>query len=92
MLHTLFYLVLPFQDKGRALAISTACQRLFQHLFEFRKRSLSACGLTTVEAVESHLIETFLTLMLKLSLDDFKPIFYRLFNLSYSGELRMLLT
>ena len=91
-----FYCIISylFQDKARALAISAPCLRLFQHLFKFRQHDLAGKDLTSVdscknvEIVESHFIETFLTLMLKLSLDDFKPIFYRLFNLSYSGEYR----
>ncbi len=76
------------QDKARALAISGPCLRLFQHLFKYRQSDVVRSNdlSKSVEDVESHFIETFLTLMLKLSLDDFKPIFYRLFNLSYGGE------
>jgi hypothetical protein len=79
------------QNKAQALAISTPCLRLFQHIFRYRQTHLVTKDLSTlesfksVEIVENHFIETFLTLMLKLSLDDFKPIFYRLFNLSYAG-------
>ena len=32
--------------------------------------------------VEGDVIEAFLALTLKLSLDDFKPLFYRVFNIS----------
>ena len=32
--------------------------------------------------VEGDVIESFLALTLKLSLDDFKPLFYRVFNIS----------
>ena len=39
-----------------------------------------------VDAVEDKLIETFLALALKLPLDDFKPMFYRLFNSSMNDE------
>ena len=39
-----------------------------------------------VDAVEDKLIETFLALALKLPLDDFKPMFYRLFNSSMNDD------
>ena len=48
--------------------------------------STSSFNDADVATVESHFIETFLTLMLKLSLDDFKPIFYRIFNSVQAGN------
>lgn len=74
---------LCFQDKPQALAVSIPCLKLFQSLFKYRKVEKTT---SKVDMVEGHFIETFLTLMLKLSLDDFKPIFYRLFNLSLGGN------
>ena len=41
-----------------------------------------------INAVEDNLIESFLALALKLPLDDFKPMFYRLFNLAMMVSYR----
>ena len=72
------------QEKAPALAVSAPCLRLFQHLFKYR--NVVGSNDADVATVESHFIETFLTLMLKLSLDDFKPIFYRIFNSVQAGN------
>ena len=37
---------------------------------------------SSISKVEGDVIEAFLALTLKLSLDDFKPLFYRVFNIS----------
>merc|ERR1712001_212677 len=41
---------------------------------------------TAINLVEDKLIEAFLSLVLKLPLDDFKPMFYRLVNMAVEEE------
>ena len=75
-------------DKTGALTVSGPFLDYFLNAFKYRQimhervedeKSLNAFQ---VDVVEDKLIETFLALALKLPLDDFKPMFYRLFNLS----------
>ena len=68
-------------DKATALSVSTPFLAYFIDAFQYRKQAASEDnnGLSQAEItlVEDELIETFMTLSLKMSLDDFKPMFYR---------------
>lgn len=79
-------------DKTQALALSKPFLDFFLHAFTYRR--LHHGGLDQVDRVEEELAEAFLTLALKLSLDDFKPMFYRMFNMAYeqSEDLASLTT
>ena len=68
-------------DKATALSVSTPFLAYFIDAFKYRKQAAieDNNGLSQAEItlVEDELIETFMTLSLKMSLDDFKPMFYR---------------
>ena len=67
-------------DKATALSVSSPFLAYFIEAFKDRKQVASEnTGLSQAEItlVEDELIETFMTLSLKMSLDDFKPMFYR---------------
>lgn len=67
-------------EKSQVLAMSNSCMEFFLRAFKYRSRVLvTDSAVTPVEAnrVESELIAAFLSLTLKLPLDDFKPLFYR---------------
>ena len=65
-------------DKAAALAVTTPFLAYFLEAFKYRQQ-MAATPLSDrdITLVEDELIETFMTLSLKLSLDDFKPMFYR---------------
>lgn len=83
-------------DKNGALTVSGPFLDYFLNAFKYRQlmRDNDANDVTLpsilssspskidVDMVEDKLIEAFLALALKLPLDDFKPMFYRLFNLA----------
>ena len=74
-------------DKSAALAVSAPLVDFFQHAFKYRQivhRSSDDGNVddSSICKVEADVIEAFLALTLKLSLDDFKPLFYRVFNIS----------
>ena len=71
-------------DKNAALSISTPFMGYFMEAFRYRQ--MAAGTPEEIAHVEDELIQTFLTLVLKLSLDDFKPMFYRLFGLTVEDE------
>jgi len=71
-------------DKNAALSIATPFLAYFVEAFKYRQNSTESD--VTVTKVEDELIETFMTLVLKLSLDDFKPMFYRLFGSTVEDE------
>ena len=68
-------------DKATALSVSTPFLAYFIDAFKYRKQAASEdnnfLSQAEITLVEDELIETFMTLSLKMSLDDFKPMFYR---------------
>ena len=80
-------------DKNGALSVSKPFLDYFLNAFNYRQslrlvemdRRMKNPSNTDIELVEDKLIEAFLALALKLPLDDFKPMFYRLVNFSTVG-------
>ncbi|TRY68333.1 hypothetical protein TCAL_03802 [Tigriopus californicus] len=68
--------------KEKAMAISAPFMDFFLHAFKYRETMKKKLPMEKINEVETNIIEAFLALTLKLSLDDFKPLFYRVFNLS----------
>ena len=64
-------------NKSEILSSSSLSMDFFMEAFKYRQRSPDL-----VNEVEEALVGTFLAFGLKLSLDDFKPLFYKLFNLA----------
>ena len=66
-------------DKAAALSVTSPFLAYFLEAFKYRKQMAPKALLAEKDIilVEDELIETFMTLSLKLSLDDFKPMFYR---------------
>eukprot|EP00095_Tigriopus_kingsejongensis_P008024 maker-scaffold1494_size38455-snap-gene-0.15 protein:Tk08024 transcript:maker-scaffold1494_size38455-snap-gene-0.15-mRNA-1 annotation:"hypothetical protein DAPPUDRAFT_192569" len=69
-------------NKVKAMAISAPFMDFFLHAFKYRESMYKTLPIEKINQVEESIIEAFLALTLKLSLDDFKPLFYRVFNLS----------
>jgi hypothetical protein len=78
-------------DKNGALAVSGPFLDYFLSAFTYRQslrndaetlQPLSLSSKIEVNVVENKLIDAFLALVLKLPLDDFKPMFYRLVNMA----------
>lgn len=69
-------------SKVKAMAISAPFMDFFLHAFKYRETMKKKLPMEKINEVETNIIEAFLALTLKLSLDDFKPLFYRVFNLS----------
>lgn len=68
-------------DKSRALAVTGPFMDFFLHAFKYRQMVVDVDEAKVCE-VEDDVISAFLSLTLKLSLEDFKPLFYRVFNLA----------
>ena len=68
-------------NKSEVLSSSTLSMEFFMEAFQYRQQSLSM-----VEEVEEALVATFLAFGLRLSLDEFKPMYYKLFNLALDVE------
>lgn len=66
-------------DKAEVMATSSTYLDFFLHAFKYRQGS---SNLDLAEIVEAALGDAFLSFALKLSLEDFKPLYYRLFNLA----------
>ncbi len=67
-------------DKARALAISGPFVDFFTRVLGHRRRleeEVEGVAPAAIHQVEGEIIQALLALALKLSLDDFKPIFYR---------------
>ena len=78
-------------DKNGALAVSGQFLDYFLNAFKYRQSFRTNAENVTatfhqnkidITSVENKLIEAFLSLALKLPLDDFKPMFYRLVNMA----------
>ena len=72
-------------EKVQVLAVSSAFMDFFLHAFNYRVQvaGLKKITLEDTKRAELEIIHAFLALTLKLPLDDFKPLFYRIFNMSY---------
>ena len=68
-------------NKTEVLSSSTLSMEFFMEAFQYRQQSLDM-----VEEVEEALVATFLAFGLRLSLDEFKPMYYKLFNLALDIE------
>ena len=66
-------------DKSEVLASSTPLLDFFMHVFKYREQCDNNVN---AHVVEEAVGEAFMCFALKLSLDDFKPLYYRLFNLA----------
>ena len=76
-------------DKAAALSVTSPFLAYFLEAFKYRKQMAPKALLAEKDIilVEDELIETFMTLSLKLSLDDFKPMFYRYYTTSFLSSL-----
>ena len=82
-------------DKNGALSVSKPFLDYFLNAFNYRQslriatfpKGISKPGQSDIDIVEDKLIEAFLSLALKLPLDDFKPMFYRLVNMSTVSQI-----
>ena len=71
-------------DQVKAMAVSGPYMDFFLHAFKYRELVLGKeVDIDAVNEVEGEIISAFLSLTLKLALDDFKPLFYRVFNLTF---------
>ena len=80
-------------DKAAALSVTSPFLAYFLEAFKYRKHMAPKALLAEKDIilVEDELIETFMTLSLKLSLDDFKPMFYRYYYFKFFHLLGNLL-
>ena len=74
-------------DKNGALAVSGSFLDYFLNAFKYRQSARDSrkefhSNNVDVNVLEDKLIDAFLALALKLPLDDFKPMFYRLVNMA----------
>ena len=72
-------------DKSEVMASSTPLLDMFMNAFKYRENCQK---LSTIEAhaVEEAIGGAFMSFALKLSLEDFKPFYYRIFNLALDIE------
>ena len=82
-------------DKNEALAVSGQFLEYFLRAFKYRQstrceeeeRNATHPTKNDINLVENRLIDAFLSLALKLPLDEFKPMFYRLANMAMVSVL-----
>jgi len=72
-------------DKQRASAVAASLVAFFADALKFRQ-TVEDEEEEDVECAENELINAFLSFALKLPLDDFKPVFYRIFNAPHEVE------
>ena len=75
-------------EKTEILASSTPLLDFFMHAFKYREEydGHDENHEVVVDLVEKSVGEAFMTFALKLALDDFKPLYYRLFNLALDSH------
>merc|ERR1712150_346054 len=75
-------------EKTEILASSTPLLDFFMHAFKYREEydGHDENHEIVVDLVEKSVGEAFMTFALKLALDDFKPLYYRLFNLALDSH------
>ena len=74
-------------EKTEILASSTPLLDFFMHAFKYREECHDDDHeVVVVDLVEKSIGEAFMTFALKLALDDFKPLYYRLFNLALDSH------
>ena len=76
-------------EKNEILASSTPLLDFFMHAFKYREQQSHDDDDEVVEVidlVEKAVGDAFMTFALKLALDDFKPLYYRLFNLALDSQ------
>ena len=69
-------------DKSEVMASSTPLLDMFMHAFKYRENCRQELSTNEAHAVEEAIGGAFVSFALKLSLDDFKPFYYRIFNLA----------
>ena len=71
-------------NKAEILSSASLAMEFFMEVFKYRQED--NVNINLVDDVEEALVTTFLAFGLKLSLDDFKPLFYKLFNLALDND------
>ena len=71
-------------NKVEILSSASLAMEFFMEAFKYRQEK--NVNINLVDDVEEALVATFLAFGLKLSLDDFKPLFYKLFNLALDND------
>jgi len=81
-------------ERGRLSAVSKQFVALFTAALEFRaKHSESCVDVHVVDNIEDSIISAFLSVTLRLSLEEFKPVYLRLLNLHQdTGNEKQLIT